>query len=76
MCECARDGIRNVLVGAMRPTPSADGAAQTFPNVLYTCKDDILKAVYWYLHVNLISRTNDDHYHSGLMPSADGCYVC
>ena len=26
--------------------------------------------------LNLISLTNDDHYHSGLMPSADGCYVC
>ena len=39
MCECAPDGIRNVLVGVMRPTPSADGAAQTFPNVLYTFKD-------------------------------------
>ena len=27
-------------------------------------------------HLNLIGLTNDDHYHSGLMPSADGCYVC
>ena len=59
---CARRQVRTVRL-------------KLFPNVLYPFKDDILKAVYWYLHVNLISRTNDDHYHSGLMPSADGCYV-
>ena len=27
------------------------------------------------LKTNFMSQTNDDDYHSGPMPSADGCYV-
>ena len=41
LCEWLTDRL-----GATRPTPSADGAAQTFSNVLYTFKDHIPKAVY------------------------------